>query len=75
MALGISLVLILVSEGLLDSFCDGLAMEDEAFGDRRLWIKNHFSQIFQSKKKKNHERNASNLQRVKAKLPDEKTQH
>ncbi len=34
----ISLVLILVSEGLVDAFCDGLAVEDEAFGDRRLWI-------------------------------------
>lgn len=36
----ILLVLILLSEGFVDAFCDGLAMEDEAFGDRRLWVKN-----------------------------------
>lgn len=35
----ISLVLILVSEGFVDTFCDGLAMDDEAFCDRRLWIR------------------------------------
>lgn len=32
-------VLILVSEGLVDAFCDGLAVQDEAFGDGRLGIK------------------------------------
>ena len=31
-----TLVLILVSEGLEDAFCDGLTVEDEAFCDRRL---------------------------------------
>lgn len=47
----ILLVLILVSEGFVDTFCDGLAMEDEAFCDRRLWIREKkvpiISQIFQ----------------------------
>lgn len=33
-----SLVLVLVFEGFVDAFRDGLAIEDEAFRDRRLWI-------------------------------------
>lgn len=32
------LVFILVSEGFVDAFCDGFAVEDEAFCDGRLWI-------------------------------------
>ncbi len=43
----ISPVFILISEGFVDAFGDGLAVEDEAFCDRRLWIKvQTFIQIF-----------------------------
>lgn len=35
----ISLVFILVSESFVDTVCDWLAMEDEAFCHRRLWIR------------------------------------
>lgn len=39
-----SLVLVLVLEGFVDAFRDGLAVEDEAFCDRRLWI--YYKTIF-----------------------------
>lgn len=39
MVVKISLVLILISECFVNTFCDGLAVEDEAFRDRRLRIK------------------------------------
>lgn len=32
------LVLVLVLEGFLNALCDRLAVEDEAFCDRGLWI-------------------------------------
>lgn len=39
MVVMISLVFILVSEGFVDAFSDGLTVEDEAFCDWRLWSK------------------------------------
>lgn len=36
-----SLVLVLVFEGFVDAFSHGFAMEDEAFGDRRLHTKEY----------------------------------
>lgn len=37
------LVLVLVSERLVNAFCDGLTVEDKAFCDRRLWIQTNIS--------------------------------
>lgn len=40
-----SLVLVLVFEGFVDALSHGFAMEDEAFGDRRLHTKKNIRQL------------------------------